>query len=225
MRPTCERCRRPEPFCVCRGLAPARSRTRVVLLQHPREARLAICSAWLTRISLENAELVGGVAFERHPRVRELAAVPGAALLFPGPGAIDAGSLSGHPPPVLFAIDGTWHQAEKMIRLSPTLSALPRVSVDAGRPSGYGDLRREPGSVHLSTLEAVAVALGALEGDPARFEPMVSAFRRSVALQLACSRGDGRRPRHRGDAWRERLPGPEEEEDGPHDAGEPEGGI
>jgi DTW domain-containing protein YfiP len=176
----------------------------VVLLQHPREARLAICSAWLTRISLENAELVGGASFERHPRVRELAAMPGAALLFPGPGSTGAAELSGQPPPVLFAIDGTWHQAEKMLRLSPTLAALPRIEVDAGRPSGYGELRREPGSVHLSTLEAVALALGELERDRARFEPMVSAFRRSVDLQLACSRGDRRTPRHRGDAWRER---------------------
>jgi DTW domain-containing protein YfiP len=197
----------------------------VVLLQHPREARLAICSAWLTRISLENAELHAGVAFEQHARVRELAAIPGAALLYPGEGATDAARLSGSPPPVLFVVDGTWHQAEKMLRMSQTLAALPRVSVDAGRPSGYRELRREPGSVHLSTLEAVALALGALEGDPGRFDPMIAAFHRSVDLQLDCSRGDRRNPRHRGDGWRTPLPGPEQEDDGARDAGEPEGGV
>ena len=197
----------------------------MVLLQHPREARLAICSAWLTRVSLENAELHCGVGFEGHARVRELAATVGAAILFPGTGATDAAELAGSPPPVLFAVDGTWHQAEKMLRLSPTLAALPRVSVDARRPSGYRELRREPGSVHLSTLEAVAIALGALEGRPDRFDPMVAAFHRSVELQLACSRGDRRSPRHRGDAWRARLPGPEHEEDGARDPGEPEGGV
>jgi hypothetical protein len=197
----------------------------VVLLQHPREARLAICSAWLTRVSLENAELHCGVGFEGHARVRELAATAGAAILFPGTGATDAAELAGSPPPVLFAVDGTWHQAEKMLRLSPTLAALPRVSVDARRPSGYRELRREPGSVHLSTLEAVAIALGALEGKPDRFDPMVAAFHRSVELQLACSRGDRRSPRHRGDAWRARLPGPEHEEDPARDPSEPEGGV
>lgn len=225
MRSSCDRCLRPEAFCVCRGLVAASSRTRVVLLQHPREARLAICSAWLTRISLENAELHCGVAFERHTRVQELAATEGAALLFPGPSSTDAADLSGSPPPVLFAVDGTWHQAEKMIRLSPTLAALPRVSVDARRPSGYGELRREPGTVHLSTLEAVAIALAALERDPARFDPMVAAFHRSVELQLACSRDDRRSPRHRGEAWRLSLPGPEHEKDRARDAGEPEGGV
>lgn len=210
---------------MCAGLVPAAARTRVVLLQHPREARLAICSAWLTRLSLENAELHRGVAFEGSDRVRELARLPGAALLYPGVGSTPARAHAARPPPVLFAVDGTWHQSEKMLRLSPTLAALPRLSVDAGRPSSYGDLRAEPGAVHLSTLEAVALALGDLEGAPERFAPMIGAFRRSVALQLACARGERRSPRHRGEAWRERLAGPEDEVDGADDAGEPEGGV
>ena len=205
MRASCSRCLRPTEFCVCEGLAPAPSRTRVVLLQHPREARLAICSAWLTRLALENSELHRGVSFEASPRVRELATLPGAALLYPGPGSTPARDLASAPPPVLFAVDGTWHQSEKMLRLSPTLARLPRVSVDAGRPSGYGLLRAEPGEVHLSTLEAVALALGDLESAPERFAPMVAAFQRSVALQLACSRGDRRSPRHRGEAARRGL--------------------
>jgi len=197
MRDTCLRCLRPRPFCVCAALAPAASRTRLVILQHPREARLAICSAWLTRISLVNAEIHRGVSFEREAPVIAAARTPGAAVLFPGHDSVPALARAGDPPPVLFAIDGTWHQAEKILEGNPTLAALPRLAVEAGRPSGYGDLRREPGPVHLSTLEAVALALGALERDPERFAPMVEAFRRSVELQLACSRGDRRRPRHR----------------------------
>jgi hypothetical protein len=169
----------------------------VVLLQHPREARLAICSAWLTRLSLVNAELHRGVAFQDHPEVRARAAEPGAVLLFPGPGSIPAQAWAGAPPPVIFAVDGTWHQARKMLRLTPAVAALPRIGVDAGRPSGYTGLRREPGVEHLSTLEAVALALGALERDPQRFQPMIEAFQRSVALQLARAHGPDRRVRHR----------------------------
>ncbi len=198
MRPTCLRCLRPEPFCVCASLAPAASRTRVVILQHPREARLAICTAWLTRIALANAEIHRGVRFEEHPAVVGAAATPGAAVLFPGEGATPAAARAADPPPVLLVVDGTWHQAQKILLESPLLRDLPRLSVDAGRPSGYRELRREPGPVHLSTLEAVALALGALEEDPARFVPMVEAFRRQVDLQLACARGDRRTPRHRG---------------------------
>jgi DTW domain-containing protein len=173
------------------------SRTRVVLLQHPREARLAICSAWLTRIALTRAELHRGYSFTAHERVLELAAHPGAALLYPGEEATPAAHLAHRPPEVLFVIDGTWLQSEKMLAANPFLVRLPRVKVVPDEPSGYAGLRREPAPHCLSTLEAVAFALGDLEGDARRYEPMRAAFRRAVELQLACT-GDGRRsPRHR----------------------------
>lgn len=168
-----------------------------MILQHPREARLAICSAWLTRLALENAEIHRGVRFGSDPRIEEIAAAPGAAVLFPGEGSAPLADLSGDPPPYLIVVDGTWTQAEKMLRLNPALAGLPRLSLSPGRPSGYGALRREPAEGHLPTIEAVALALGALERDAARFEPMVAAFRRSVALQLEFAAGERRRPRHR----------------------------
>lgn len=196
MRPTCRRCLRPESFCVCAGLGPIPSRTRVVILQHPREARLAICSAWLTRIALADAELHRGVRFDEHPRVRAVLAAPGTALLFPGEGATTAAALADAPPRILVVVDGTWLQAEKMLAVNPALAALPRVAL-AGHESGYGELRREPATGHLSTIEAVAHALGALEADPGRFAPMVDAFRRMVALQLEVIRGPRHAPRHR----------------------------
>jgi DTW domain-containing protein YfiP len=167
----------------------------VVLLQHPREARLAICSAWLTRLALENVELHRGVVFEDHPRVRELAAAPGTALLYPGAGSTPAGEVD-PPPPALVVIDGTWLQAERMLRDNPSLAALPRISLVHDQESGYAGLRREPAAGHLSTIEAVALALGALERAPERFFPMAEAFRRSVRLQLECTR-TRRNPRHR----------------------------
>lgn len=195
MRATCRRCLRPETFCVCAGLGPFPSRTRVVLLQHPREARVAICSARLARVALENAELHRGLSFEDHPRVRELVAAPGTALLFPG--GVPADEAAAVAPRTLVVIDGTWLQAEKMLEANPAVAALPRIAIPPGRPSGYGALRREPAEGHLSTIEAVALALGALEGDAARFAPMCEAFRKMVELQLACSTGERRSPRHR----------------------------
>jgi hypothetical protein len=197
VRPTCLRCLRPAPACVCLPGAPLASRTRVAILQHPREARLAICSAWMTRLALANAELHRGVRFGDVARVRQLAGSPGAALLFPGAGAIPATAWAASPPPVLLVIDGTWHQAERMLLANPFLAELPRMAVTPDGPSGYGELRREPGPGTLPTIEAVALALGALEGDPARFEPMRRAFRRAVEQQLEVARGPRRSPRHR----------------------------
>jgi DTW domain-containing protein YfiP len=166
-----------------------------VLLQHPREARLAICSAWLTRIALENAELHRGLSFERDADVGALLSDPGAALLYPG--GVPASSRAGAPPSVLFVVDGTWLQSEKMLAANPRLAALPRIEIAPPAPSGYRGLRREPAPHCLSTLEAVAYALADLDGEPARFDPMRAAFRRMVELQLACSRDGRRAPRHR----------------------------
>jgi DTW domain-containing protein YfiP len=183
------------------------ARTRVVILQHPREARLAICSAWLCHVALEGSELLCGVRLDELPRVRELCAAPGTALLYPGAGATPAGALAGTPPATLLVIDGTWPQALKMLRASPRVAALPRLSIVGAAPSGYGGLRREPEEGHLATIDAVAEALSALEGDPARFAPMRAAFRWAVELQLECSRDGRRAPRHR-PGWRPRGGGP-----------------
>jgi DTW domain-containing protein len=197
MRSTCPRCLRPAGFCYCDLLPRVASRTRVVLLQHPREARLAICSAWLTHLALPGSELHRGVRFAAHPRVRELAAAPGAALLFPREGAAPAASRADDPPGTLFVVDGTWPQAARMLRDNPFLAALPAIAVSSPAASGYGALRREPGDGLLSTAEAVALALGELERDAARFAPIGEAFRATVARQLACARGARRSPRHR----------------------------
>jgi DTW domain-containing protein YfiP len=169
----------------------------VIILQHPREARLAICSAWLAKVALQNAELHQGVALDAIPRVQALAGDPGAALLYPGPGAAPAASRAAAPPSCLVVVDGTWHQAERMIARSRVLSALPRLSVEPDGGEGYGALRREPEEGFLSTLEAIALALTALEGDAAPYAPMREAFRRMVAQQLECARGALRSPRHR----------------------------
>lgn len=195
MRETCWRCLRPRTFCACEGLVPVAVRTRVVILQHPREARVAICSAQLAHVAIAGSELHRGFSFEDHPRVRAILEAPGTALLYPGPGVPLAGPT--RQLKTLVLVDATWTQAVKLLAANPRLAALPRLALAPDRPSGYGDLRREPAPGHLSTIEAAALALGALEGDASRFEPMCAAFRRSVEQQIGCARGPLRTPRHR----------------------------
>ncbi len=157
---------------------------RTCFLQHPREARTAIGTARMAHLSLPNSELHEGVSFVEHPRVRELAAAEGTALLFPGEAAIDPATLRGHPPKAVIVVDGTWPQARKVIRLNPFLLSLPRLAFTPERPSNYR-IRAEPSDTCVSTIEAVVHLLGALEGAPERFQPILTAFDEMVDLQLA----------------------------------------
>lgn len=194
MRPTCPRCRRPARTCYCDGLHPVPTRTRVVFLQHPRERRVPIGTARLAHLALANSELHVGVHFAESPRVARLVEERSGdvALLFPSDAPAEAGPVPvspARPPSTLVVIDGTWPQARKLLKENPSLLGLPRLGLRPGRPSNYR-IRREPAAHCLSTVEAVAEVLGHLEGEPARFQPMLRAFERMVDFQL-----DGRATR------------------------------
>jgi hypothetical protein len=134
-----------------------------------------------------------------------------AALLYPGPGAVD---VEQSPPPTditLVVVDGTWSQAKKLVRLNPSLAALPRYAFRPPKPSEYR-IRKEPREDYVSTLEALIHVLGVLEGDRGRFLPMLLPFRAMVDAQIAFaassqSRRRVRNPRVRAAADpRDRLP-------------------
>ncbi|MFO0581963.1 MAG: tRNA-uridine aminocarboxypropyltransferase [Anaeromyxobacter sp.] len=182
-RERCPRCYRARRACWCRHLRPTPSATRACILQHVRERKTAIGTARMAHLSLPNSELHLGVSFEGHPRVREIVAAEGTMLLFPGPGAVDPAALRGRPPRTVVVVDGTWSQARKLIRLNPFLQALPRIGLAPERPSNYR-IRREPSADCVSTIEALVHLLGALEGAPERFLPVLEAFDRMVDLQL-----------------------------------------
>ena len=187
IRPFCLRCRRPDVVCVCDDLHVLPSRTRVVFLQHPREARMPVSTCRLAHLSLANSEMHVGMGPERLPRLAEAIQTPGAMVLFPGPEATDVRDLP-DPPGTLVVIDGTWINARKLVERSPLLAVLPRVGFTPERPSNYR-IRREPAAHCLSTIEATVHMLEALEAAPGRFTPMLAAFDRMVDLQLAYIQG------------------------------------
>jgi DTW domain-containing protein YfiP len=194
-RALCPRCRRPLSACWCAALTPIDTRTRVVFLQHPREARVAIGTARIAHLGLARSELHEGVEFAHHPRIAELVARPGTALLFPGPGAVAPDALE-RPPETLLVIDGTWPQARKMMALNPALRALPRIGFMPRQPGNYR-IRREPAAHCVATVEAVVEVLAAFERDPARLGPLLRAFDGMVDRQLAAKAARIEPPRRR----------------------------
>lgn len=210
-RDTCDRCRRPRPACYCAHLPSIATKTRLVLLQHPRERDVRIGTAHMASLCLSNSELHVGIDWSESPAVARALSDPSRPpiLLYPGEGAID---IVAHPPPgpvTLVVVDGTWSLTKKVVRVNPLLQALPRYAFVPPTPSEYR-IRREPTMESVSTIEALIHTLGALEGDPERFAAMMAPFRAMIDFQIACQNDlQGARIRHakhRARARRMRVP-------------------
>jgi tRNA-uridine aminocarboxypropyltransferase len=181
-RPSCARCLRPLATCYCAHLQILPTRTRVLLLQHPREHRMAIGTARMAHLSLPNSLLRVATDFSTDPMVSEALAQPQLPwLLFPGKQAVDVSLLPSDRALTLIVVDGTWWQARKLLKLNPALAALPRVSFTPSQPSRYL-IRRQPAEFCVSTIEALAQVLETLEpGQP--FERILDPFHAMVARQ------------------------------------------
>ena len=66
-------------------------------------------------------------------------------------------------PITLVALDGNWNQASKMAKREPALAGLPKVHLAAG-PLSQFRLRTQSDPARVCTFEAVARALGVIEG-------------------------------------------------------------
>ncbi len=183
VRSLCLRCRRPQSVCWCGQLGSEPTQARVVLLQHPREARVAVGTARMAHLALPNSELHIGVDFEAVPQVRALCDEPGTFLLFPGEGAASPERIDPAQVKRLVVIDGTWPQARKVLKSNPMLQRLPRMGLVPRRPGNYR-IRREPAADCLATIEAVVELLGVLERSPERFDALLQAFTWMVDRQL-----------------------------------------
>ena len=86
-------------------------------------------------------------------------------------------------------LDGTWSQAKALWWRNAWMLKCQRVILGPARPSLYGKLRKEPRRDGLSTVEAAAMLLAALEKRPdiettlnASFERMLVKYREAQAV-------------------------------------------
>jgi len=194
LRPRCGNCLRPQAACLCRWVTPVAHGAEVLILQHPLETDNPKGTARLLHLSLSSSRLLTGEVFDP-----VLWQPPGSArynlLLYPDmpsdracgwPVPPSAGRLVDTSQLRLVVLDGTWRKSRRMLHLNPALQQLPRLSLQDLPASAY-HIRpaRRPGQ--LSTLEAVCTALAQLEGDAARFQPLLQAFDGFVAQQAAYS--------------------------------------
>lgn len=170
-------------LCVCPLVPRIETRTRVVLVIHHTEIRKPTNTGHLGAACLVNSEV--------HVRGRENTPSRPIAwgettplLLFPHEG--EATSLAPVDGPVTLIVpDGNWRQASKVRARVPGMKDVRCVTLPPGPPSLYR-LRSEPHPGGLATIEAIARALGILEGarGPAVQAAMEHVFRAMVERTL-----------------------------------------
>ena len=153
-------------LCICGLLPRLATRTRVVLVLHQLELNKPTNTGLVAARCLENSAVAyRGRAPTGGPGQGRDAIVPAGMqglVLFPHPEATPLESWRGRDL-ALVVPDGTWSQAASTRRRLPELASLPCVSLPP--PTHDIDrLRTPPRPGRLATLEAVAIALGILEG-------------------------------------------------------------
>ena len=155
----CPRCRLFQRVCICSIVPRLEMPTRLVLLMHRDEERKPTNTGRLCTLALPNSEIVvHGVEGAE----TQLSFAQEPILLFPGPDARPIADYAGRAV-TLIVPDGTWRQAAKMKKRIPALRDVPTVSIPAGEETQYR-LRAERREGGLATAEAIARALGVLEG-------------------------------------------------------------
>lgn len=183
----CPACRLHRRVCICADLPRVSNRTRIVLLVHQLERNKTTNTGLLAARCLENVSVV---YHGRPPLPGQSAWPPGVSsaalstvlpegqasyLLYPHPDAapldVVAARSTASAPLTLVVPDGTWTQAARM----RARCGLPCVSLPAVSPAARR-LRTPTDPKRLATLEAVAFALGLLEG-PDVEETLMHVFR------------------------------------------------
>lgn len=208
-RDFCYRCMRPASSCLCPKEPPLETRTHIVLLMHPKEYRREKCGTGrLACLNLANSEIIPGVAFDDHPRVRELVGDPAnyPVLLYPGPKAMNLSegdfplSDLGGRRLVVFLVDATWSCSRAVLHQSPGLLGLPQLKFEPQTLSRWV-IKKQPRDYCLSTIESIHELLVALERagldaypDKAR---LLSVFASMQDYQVERAEAAGR-PRYKG---------------------------
>jgi DTW domain-containing protein YfiP len=135
-----------------------------LLVIHHFEDRKSTNTGRLATRCLINSEIVVRGREAEPPRPLPVDPSTQALLLFPHPAALPLRQFVGSERPITLVVpDGTWRQAAKVRNRVQGLREVPCVTLPEGPRSHYR-MRSEPHEGGLGTIEAIARALGMLEG-------------------------------------------------------------
>jgi DTW domain-containing protein YfiP len=200
--PDCPHCGKPLPLCICDSVTPIENKVSLLILQHPQEQDRALGTARLTAMHFENAVVKIGLSWPSLSKAlgRPVDDPSRWAVLYLGSAKVseldtDAeivainrkGEIEPHQRAILgdiegiVLLDGTWSQAKALWWRNAWMLKCQRIILGPKRPSRYGQLRREPRGDGLSTIEAAAMLLAALEKRPDIAETLNGCFERMLA--------------------------------------------
>lgn len=189
----CPNCRVNNFFCVCSSLFTAEVQTKISLIVHVSELKLTSNTAqFVQKLLPHQADIFirGRVNDTFDPDA--ILDRPGRSLfLFPDENSLELNDdfKANYPGPYHLIIpDGNWNQAKKVKKREPKFDSIPTVKIPQGMMAEY-KLRKAPRPDWVSTFEAVAYALGALEGKEVQ-DQMLTFFRTWVEATLNSRSGN-----------------------------------
>lgn len=171
-------------LCICALVPRIETRTRLLVVMHQAERRKSTNTGQLAAACLPNSEIVIRGNEEHRVDAVPIPAGTTAILLYPAEDAVPLSTLAPtlQGPVTLVVPDGNWRQAAKVRKRVAGLAELPCVTLPEAAPSRYR-LRAEAHTHGLSTLEAIARAMGLLEGKAVE-EALLHPFRAMVERTL-----------------------------------------
>jgi len=197
-REKCYRCYRPISSCMCKHVEPIVTRTKFVILMHPKEfKKTKNGTGRLTHLSLPNSELYIDDDFSEHRAINALIENSDnlCYVLYPGKKSINLNTQiidAQGKRIVIFIIDSTWACSVKMLRVSRNLQKLPQVSFTHSKTSQFL-IKEQPEAYCLSTIESTLSVLELLHQqgleaiEEGAFDAFLNPFKSMVEYQIGCA--------------------------------------
>jgi len=192
-RARCLRCQRPLATCLCDWIHSIDNLHPVAILQHPTEAKQALGTARIARLSLKRCELWQGEDFHLDEAVQTWLKrhQSNCYVIFPGINAKPLTNVIGEgateqsltADAAFIFIDGTWNKAKKIWHLNHWLHNLPQLTLQPTETSHYR-IRKSPFKESLSTVEAIALTMGTIENNKRKYQPLLDVFDNMIDSQI-----------------------------------------
>lgn len=170
-REKCYSCYRPKSSCMCGYVNPIETKTKFVILMHPKEfKKVKNGTGHLTHLSLKNSELFVGIDFTNNGAINEIISTYQSYILYPSKDAINISvksrdfekNIDNTKDMAIFIIDSTWACSLKMIRESKNLQNIKHISFETSRVSQF-KIKEQPAEYCLSTIESTLIVLELLK--------------------------------------------------------------